>query len=83
MSLELHNYPWDTTFATAQNLMIHTFTKRVSVVTNINTGSVKVLKDDIVIDRHEDVSIKDYIRLLLNVSKSALVLDNLNQNDNT
>ena len=34
------NLSWETTFNTAENLMIHTFSDRVKVVSNIKTGLV-------------------------------------------
>jgi hypothetical protein len=45
----LENYSWTTEFKTSENLMIHTFSDRVRVVSNIKTGSVKVMRDETVI----------------------------------
>lgn len=65
------NYSWETTFETADNLMIHTFTDRVKVVSNIKTGSVKVLKDGEVINTVENPAITEYERFLLKIAEDA------------
>lgn len=65
------NYSWETTFKTADNLMIHTFTDRVKVVSNIKTGSVKVLKDGEVINTVENPAITEYERFLLKIAEDA------------
>lgn len=64
-------YSWKTTFETADNLMIHTFTDRVKVVSNIKTGSVKVLKDGEVINTVENTAITEYERFLLKIAEDA------------
>lgn len=65
------NYTWETTFDTAENLMIHTFTDRVKVVSNIKTGVVKVLKDGEVINTAENPAIVEYEKFLLKVAVDA------------
>jgi hypothetical protein len=65
------NYTWGTTFNTAENLMIHTFTDRVKVVSNIKTGVVKVLKDGEVINTTENPVIVEYEKFLLKVADDA------------
>ena len=65
------NYTWKTTFNTAENLMIHTFTDRVKVVSNIKTGVVKVLKDGEVINTAENPAIVEYEKFLLKVAEDA------------
>lgn len=65
------NYTWETTFNTAENLMIHTFTDRVKVVSNIKTGVVKVLKDGEVINTAENPAIVEYEKFLLKVAEDA------------
>lgn len=65
------NYSWETTFETADNLMIRTFTDRVKVVSNIKTGSVKVLKDGEVINTVENPAITEYERFLLKIAEDA------------
>ncbi len=62
---------WETEFITAENLMIHTFSDRVKVVTNIITGEIKTMRDDEVIDRRNDMPISDYERFLLGIAKDA------------
>ena len=47
--MEEVNYNWSTVFDTANNLMIHTFSERVEVTSNIKTGEIKVIKDGSVV----------------------------------
>lgn len=65
------NYSWETTFETAENLMIHTFTDRVKVVSNIKTGNVKVLKDGETINTGEYPAIIEYEKFLLKIAEDA------------
>lgn len=71
----LKNYFWTTEFRTSENLMIHTFTDRIKVVSNIKTGSVKVLKDGEVIRITENPAIADYEKLLSQVAEDANQLE--------
>ena len=66
---------WKTDFDTAQNLMIHTFTDRVKVVSNIKTGTVKVLKDGGVVNTIENFKLLKYQTLLVEIAKDALQLE--------
>lgn len=66
---------WKTDFDTAQNLMIHTFTDRVKVVSNIETGTVKVLKDGGVVNTIENFKLLKYQTLLVEIAKDALQLE--------
>lgn len=66
---------WKTDFDTAQNLMIHTFTDRVKVVSNIKTGTVKVLKDGEVVNTIENFKLLKYQTLLVEIAKDALQLE--------
>lgn len=68
---ELKNYSWTTEFKTSDNLMIHTFTDRVKVVSNIKTGTVKVLKDGEVVSTTENPAVSEYEKLLLKVADDA------------
>ncbi len=70
---------WNTEFVTAENLMIHTFSDRVKVVTNIQTGEVKTMRDDEVIDRRNDMPISDYERFLIGVAGDAAKLQEFAQ----
>lgn len=69
------NYSWETTFNTAENLMIHTFTDRIKVVSNIKTGAVKVLKDGEVINTTENSAVAEYETFLAKVAEDAHQLD--------
>lgn len=71
----LKNYFWTTEFRTSENLMIHTFTDRIKVVSNIKTGAVKVLKDGEVIRTTENPAIADYEKLLSQVAEDANQLE--------
>lgn len=65
------NLSWETTFKTAENLMVHTFSERVKVVSNIKTGLVKVLKDGEVINSVNNPAITEYERFLKQVAEDA------------
>nr|DAF49547.1 MAG TPA: hypothetical protein [Siphoviridae sp. ct4085] len=65
------NFSWETTFNTAENLMVHTFSERVKVVSNIKTGLVKVLKDGEVINSVNNPAIAEYERFLKQVAEDA------------
>lgn len=66
-----NKYYWETEFDTAKDLMIHTFSDRIKVVTNIKTGEVKTLRDGEVIDRLQDISISDYEKFLMRIAVDA------------
>ncbi len=72
-------YSWETTFDTVKDLMIHTFSDRVKVVSNIRTGIVKVLKDGDVISTMENAAISEYENFLSKVAIDAHALDELNK----
>ncbi len=65
------NLSWETTFNTAENLMVHTFSERVKVVSNIKTGLVKVLKDGEVINSVNNPAQTEYERFLKQVAEDA------------
>lgn len=69
--MEATNYNWNTEFDTANNLMIHTFSDRVKVVANLNTGETKTFRDGEVIDRRTDMPISDYERFLITIAKDT------------
>lgn len=71
----LKNYSWETTFKTAENLMIHTFSDRVRVVSNIKTGIVKVMKDGEIINTIENPAITEYEKFLLRIAEDSIKLD--------
>ena len=66
---------WSTVFDTANNLMIHTFSKRVEVISNIKTGEVKVIKDGNVVQNLSNPAIAEYERFLLKVANDAKQLE--------
>jgi hypothetical protein len=70
------NYNWKTHFDTANELMIHTFSKRVKVVTSLKTGEVKVMKNGEVINSWQNPIIAEYERFLLEVAKDVKQLEN-------
>lgn len=65
------NLSWETTFNTAENLMIHTFSDRIKVVSNIETGLSKILKDGNVINSVNNPAITEYERFLKQVAEDA------------
>lgn len=68
------NYNWETSFNTAANQMVHTFSDRVKVVTSLSDGTVKVLKDGKVIRSLEGMYVSDYEKLLLEIAEDAQTL---------
>lgn len=57
--------------------MIHTFNDRVSVVTNIKTGIVKLMRDGNEVD--SDMPISEYEKFLIRTAESADNLVQLNK----
>lgn len=64
-------FSWETTFNTAENLMIHTFSDRIKVVSNIETGLSKILKDGNVINSVNNPAITEYEKFLKQVAEDA------------
>ena len=64
-------FSWETTFNTAENLMIHTFSDRVKVVSNIKTGLVRVLIDGEVINSVKNPAITEYEKFLKQIAEDA------------
>ena len=64
-------FSWETTFNTAENLMIHTFSDRVKVVSNIKTGLVRVLKDGEVINSVNNPAITESEMFLKQIAEDA------------
>lgn len=64
-------FSWETTFNTAENLMIHTFSDRVKIVSNIKTGLVRVLKDGEVINSVNNPAITEYEKFLKQIAEDA------------
>ena len=65
---------WNTEFITADNLMIHTFSDRVKVVSNIHTGEIRIFRDNEEIGRRNDMPISEYERFLLTIANDATKL---------
>lgn len=65
------NLSWETTFNTAENLMIHTFSDRVKVVSDIETGLSKILKDGNVINSVNNPGIEEYEKFMKQVAEDA------------
>lgn len=65
------NLSWETTFNTAENLMIHTFSDRIKVVSNIETGLSKILKDGNVINSVNNPAITEYEKFLKQVAEDT------------
>jgi hypothetical protein len=72
--MERNKLNWNTEFITAENLMIHTFSDRVKVGTNIKTGEIKTLKDGKVIGIRNDMPISEYENFLIAVAQDAAKL---------
>lgn len=79
--METKKLSWETTFETSNDLMIHTFSDRVKVVSNIKTGIVKVFRDGDVITTVENPAISEYEKFLSKVAIDAHTLDGLNSSD--
>lgn len=75
MTIESNNnrtiLTWDTTFNTASNLMIHTFTGGIQVITDINTGKSRIMKGDQVIADGETISVGTYEKRLIKIAHEA------------
>lgn len=69
------DYEWITEFDHSKNLMIHKMTERVSVVSDIKLGVMKVFKDGIEIYSVEKPSITEYGNMLKKIYADALELD--------
>lgn len=80
--METVKYNWETEFITADNLMIHTFSDRVQVVTNIKTGEIKTLRDGKVIDRRNDMPISEYEKFLLKIAEDSDKLKEFSNDNN-
>ncbi|MCC8155347.1 MAG: hypothetical protein LIP01_14895 [Tannerellaceae bacterium] len=58
--------------------MIHIFSDRVKIVTNIKTGEVKAVKDGSVMYTQMAGSVESYTQLLINTAKDAERLNQFN-----
>lgn len=64
-------YNWTTVFDTANSLMVHTFSDRIKVITNLKNGDVKVFRDDEIVNEVNNPSVTAYEEFLLQVAKNA------------
>ena len=75
--METVKYNWETEFRTTDDLMVHTFSDRVQVVTNIKTGEIKTL-----IDRRNDLVISEYATFLLKIAEDYDKLKGFSNDNN-
>lgn len=69
-------YSWATVFDTANDLMIHTFSDRMKVITNIKSGEVKVFRDDEIVNEVNNLHVPTaYEEFLLQIAKTAEELE--------
>lgn len=71
------NYGWNTEFDTARHLMIHKMTERVSVVSDIKSGTMNVFKDGVKINSVNSPSITEYGKMLSKIYTDALELEKI------
>lgn len=64
-------YSWETRFMTDDNLIVHTFSDRVKVITDTQKGITRVIKDDKVIITRQDIDIATYEKFLADISKDV------------
>jgi len=74
--MEYKKLTWNTDFITSDDLMIHTFSDRVIVSSNIKTGETRTLKDGEVICIRNDLRISKYEEFLITVAEDAATLKN-------
>lgn len=64
-------HSWETRFMTKENLIVHNFSDRVKVITDIQKGIIKVIKDDKAIITRSDIDITGYEKFLACISKDV------------
>lgn len=62
---------WDTTFDTAQGLMIHTFAAGIKVITNIESGYSRIMRRGEVIADGETIPVGEYEKRLIKIAEQA------------
>lgn len=62
---------WDTTYNTAEGVMIHTFAAGIKMITKIDTGKSRIIKGDKIITEGETIQIGTYERRLIQIAKEA------------
>lgn len=70
------NLNWETEHDTAKGLMIHTFSDRVKVVSDIKNGTVKVFKDGALANlfNAKGWKVSDYTQFLSGIAANEAVL---------
>jgi hypothetical protein len=80
--MEKKKYTWNTEFQTADHTMIHVFSDRVGVVTDLRFRFVKILRDGEILDQfsiadENEMSVKEYENFLVKIAESAEQLEEL------
>lgn len=67
---------WETEHNTSKGLMVHTFSDRVKVVTDIRSGTVKVYKDGIIANLFsaKGWSVSDYAKFLSGIAANEAIV---------
>lgn len=75
----IKEYNWETWYDAANNLMCHKFSERIIIRTNINTGLIKIFKDDNEIDRIDgsEMLLTEYESILVRTANEAIMLHNI------
>lgn len=66
-------FNWKTEFNTSELLMIHTFSERVKVVTDLKNQTISYLKDGDLIDKFDcaEITLEEYENYLIEIAKCA------------
>lgn len=64
-------YGWETQFDTANKLMLHTFSERVQVKSNLQSGEVQVIVDGNIVKTCNKMPVKEYEAFLLGIEDYA------------
>ena len=74
-------YNWETWYMTSQNLMCHRFSPRVEIRTNLETGIIRIYKDDKEVNKIDasEMTMREYEQLLVRTAKEAALLPSINE----
>lgn len=69
-------YNWDTWFYEVPRIMCHKFNERVTMKTELETGLIRIFKDDVEIRTIDgsSMTLKEYEELLVKTAKEASML---------
>lgn len=69
-------YDWNTWFYEAPRIMCHKFNERVTMKTELETGLIRIFKDDVEIRTIDgsSMTLKEYEELLVKTAKEASML---------